>query len=57
MIICKSTTNVYYPMFGKGPDLIRGSGRIRYARGFIVVNPKESGAAIGWRSRREKSKS
>ena len=57
MIICKSTTNVYYPMFGKGPDLIRGSGRIRYARGFIVVNPKESGAVIGWRSRREKSKS
>jgi hypothetical protein len=57
MIICQSTTHVYYPMFGKGPDLIRGSGRIRYARGFIVVNPKESGTEIGWPSRREKSKS
>jgi hypothetical protein len=57
MIIYKSTTHAYYPMFGKGPDLIRGSGRIRYARGFIVVNPKESGGEIGWRRRREKSKS
>jgi hypothetical protein len=57
MIICQSTTHVYYPMFGKGPDLIRGNGRIRYARGFIVVNPKESGAEIGWPNRREKSKS
>jgi hypothetical protein len=57
MIIYKSTTHAYYPMFGKGPDLIRGSGRIRYARGFVVVNPKESGAETGWRSRREKSKS
>jgi hypothetical protein len=57
MIICKSTTRAYYPMSGKGPDLIRGSGRIRYARGFIVVNLKEPGAAKGWRSQREKSKS
>jgi hypothetical protein len=56
MIIRKSTTHTYYPMSGKGPDLIRGSGRIRYVRGFIVVNPKESGAAIGWRSRPEKLK-
>jgi hypothetical protein len=56
MIICQSTTHVYYPMFGRGPDLIRGSGRIRYARGFIVVNPKESGTETGWPSRREKSK-
>jgi hypothetical protein len=57
MIICKSTTHAYYPMSGKGPDLIRGSGRIRYTRGFIVVNPKESGAVKGWRSQREKSRS
>jgi hypothetical protein len=56
MIIYKSTTHAYYPMSGKGPDLIRGSGRIRYARGFIVVNPKESGAAKCWRSQREKSR-
>jgi hypothetical protein len=51
MVICKSTTHAYYPMSGKGPDLIRGSGRIRYVRGFIVVNPKESRAAKGARSR------
>jgi len=51
MIICQSTTHAYYPMFGKGPDLVRGSGRIRYARGFIVVSPKASGAVSGWRSR------
>ena len=57
MIICQSTTHVYYPMFGKGPDLIRGSGRIRYARGFIVVNPKKSGTEAAWPSRRAKSKS
>jgi hypothetical protein len=57
MIICQSTTHVYYPMFGKGPDLIRGTGRIRYARGFIVVNPKESGTETAWPSRRAKSKS
>jgi hypothetical protein len=56
MIICKNTTHVYYPMFGKGPDLIRGTGRIRYARGFIVVNPKVSGTEIGWPSRRQRLK-
>jgi len=57
MIICESTTHAYYPMSGKGPALIRGSGRIRYARGFIVVNPKESGAGTGLLIRREASKS
>jgi hypothetical protein len=57
MIIYKGTTHAYYPMFGKRPDLILGSGRIRYARGFIVVNTKESGAETGWRSRQEKLKS
>jgi len=57
MIICKSTTHAYYPMFAKGPDLGRGNRRIRYARGFIVVNPKESGAGTGSLIRREASKS
>jgi hypothetical protein len=51
MIIRKSTTHTYYPMSGKGPDLIRGSGRIRYVRGFIVVNPKESRERKGGRYR------
>ncbi len=54
MVICKSTTHAYYPMSSKGPDLIRGSGRIRYVRGFIVVNLKKSGAAIGGRGQRAK---
>jgi hypothetical protein len=40
MIICKSTTHVYYPMLGKGPDLIRGSGRIRYARALLSSTRK-----------------
>ena len=51
MVICKSTTHAYYPMSGKGPDLIRGTGRIRYFRGFIVVSPKESRGRKGGRCR------
>jgi hypothetical protein len=54
MVIYGSTTHAYYPISGKGSDLIRGTGRIRYVRGFIVVNPKESKAAKGSHSRREK---
>ena len=56
MVICKSTTHAYYPMPGKGPGLIHGSGRIRYVRGFILVNRKEPGAAISSLGRPEKSK-
>jgi len=31
------------------PDLIRGSGRVRYVRGFLLTNPKGSGAIVGAR--------
>lgn len=40
MIICKSTARVYYPIPGRIPDLIRGSGRIRYIHGVLVVKSK-----------------
>ena len=53
MVIRRSTTHAYYPMPNKGADLLCGSGRIRYVRGFLVVNPKPSGAVIGSRSRPE----
>jgi hypothetical protein len=53
MVIRKSTTHAYYPMPDRGPNLACGSGRIRYVRGFLVVNPKSPGAVIGSRSRSE----
>jgi hypothetical protein len=53
MVIRQSTTHAYYPMPDKGPALMGGSGRVRYVRGFLVVNPKPSGAVIGSRSRPE----
>ena len=56
MVICKGTSHAYYPVSDKGPDLIYGSRRIRYVRGFILVNPKDSGVAIGSRDRPERSK-
>jgi hypothetical protein len=49
MVICKSTTHAYYPMSSRLPDLIRGSGRVRYVRGFLLTNPKGSGAIVGAR--------
>lgn len=47
MVIRQSTTHAYYPMPDKGPGLMGGSGRIRYVRGFVVVNPKPSEAVTG----------
>jgi len=52
MVICKSTTHAYYPMANRLPDLIRGSGRVRYVRGFLRTNPKGSGAIVGRRNER-----
>ncbi len=46
MILCKNTTHAYYPMPSRLPDLIRGSGRMRYVRGFLLANPKGSGAVF-----------
>jgi len=40
MIICKDTAHAYYPVSTKVPDLIRGTGRIRYVRGLLLVKPK-----------------
>jgi hypothetical protein len=51
MVIRQSTTHAYYPLPDQGPGLMGGSGRIRYVRGFLVVNPKRSGAVIGSRGR------
>jgi hypothetical protein len=56
MVICKSTTHAYYPMLSRLPDLIRGSGRIRYVRGFLLTNPKASGTVVDSRSRPAKAK-
>ena len=41
MIVCKDKLNVYYPRPDKGRGLIRGSRRIRYYRGFLLVSPKQ----------------
>ena len=56
MIICKNTTHAYYPMSSRLPDLIRGSGRMRYVRGFLLTNPKGSGAVVGSDSGTERAK-
>lgn len=40
MIVCKGTQNVYYPRPAKRSGLICGSRRIRYYRGFLLVNAK-----------------
>ena len=53
MVIRKSTTHAYYPLPDTGADRLCGSERIRYVRGFLVVNPKPPGAVIGSRSRPE----
>jgi hypothetical protein len=42
MTICKNTARAYYPVAGRMPDLIRGSGRIRYVRGSLLLRPKGS---------------
>jgi hypothetical protein len=42
MIIQTSTTRAYYPIPRERTTLIRGTGRVRYVRGFIVLNPKGS---------------
>jgi hypothetical protein len=40
MVIRNTATLVYYPAPSERTDLIRGSGRIRYVRGFLLVNQK-----------------
>jgi hypothetical protein len=57
MVICKSTTHAYYPISSQLPGLIRGSGRFRYVRGFLLMDPKGSGAIVRSRSRQASAKS
>lgn len=56
MVICKSTAHAYYPVSIRLPDLIRGNGRIRFIRGFLLTNPRGSGIIVGSRSRTERAK-
>jgi hypothetical protein len=57
MAICKSSAHAYYPISIRLPDLIRGSGRIRFVRGFRLTIPKGSGTIVGSRSGTERAKS
>jgi hypothetical protein len=50
MIVCENTAHAYYPITSRLPDLIRGSRRIRYVRGFLLTNPKGSGVVAGSRT-------
>jgi hypothetical protein len=38
MITRTKNQSVYYPVIGSRADAIRGSGRIRYIRGLVVVD-------------------
>ena len=38
MIIRTKNQSVYYPVMGPRADAIRGSGRIRYVRGLVIVD-------------------
>jgi hypothetical protein len=49
MIIRTATTRAYYPLSSERTTLIRGSGRIRYVRGFVIVNPKDLITAVCFR--------
>jgi hypothetical protein len=41
MFLRTSNKTVYYPISRtREPDLVRGSGRVRYFRGSILVYPK-----------------
>lgn len=40
MIIQTATTRAYYPIASDRVTLIRGNGRVRYVRGFVVLSPK-----------------
>jgi hypothetical protein len=42
MIMRMATRTVYYPIAKRRvPDFIRGSGRVRYIRGFLLLKFKE----------------
>src|SRR5258708_38567751 len=45
MVISKSATDTYFRVSSRLPDLIRGSGRVRYVRCFLLINSKGGGPA------------
>jgi hypothetical protein len=47
MVIRNNVTDVYYPVSIKVSNLIRGSGRIRYVRGSLLIGPKLGGTLAG----------
>jgi hypothetical protein len=46
MIIRENAAYAYYPVQSRVQGLIRGTGRIRYVRGFLLVKPRR-GAELG----------
>ena len=40
MMICTTAKSVYYPVSGQRAEVIRGSARVRYIRGSLLVNAK-----------------
>ena len=40
MMIRTTAKSVYYPVSGRRAEAIRGSARIRYVRGSLLVNAK-----------------
>jgi hypothetical protein len=40
MMIRTTTKSVYYPVSGQSVVMIRGSARVRYIRGSLLVNTK-----------------
>jgi len=39
-MICTTAGSVYYPISGQRAEVIRGSARVRYVRGSLLVNAK-----------------
>jgi hypothetical protein len=40
MMIRMTAKSVYYPVSGRRAEVIRGSARVRYVRGSLLVNAK-----------------
>jgi hypothetical protein len=46
MIICTTAKSVYYPVSRQRAEVIRGSARVRYVRGSLLVNAKSFDKSI-----------
>ena len=42
MIVCETTAHAYYPVRSGLQGMIRGTGRVRYVRGCLVVKPRRN---------------